>query len=185
MGSHEPINTQQANQSEEIGEQASFLLGLIENQITRADTKAGLIVAADTVFSAGLILLSEGAIAKIVDGSASFGGRLTAVFIILTFAALSLSILSALLVARPIMQADETGGTLFFFGRVSQLSYQDFAENFSGQSSAQFRDALLNEVYTTARMANQKFKRIRYSLDFLIAAAVFWALVQFMVALGH
>ena len=42
----------------------------------------------------------------------------------------------------------------------------------------------MNEVYTTAQIANEKFMRIRRSIDFLIIAVVLWALVQLVLAVS-
>lgn len=184
----EPIELKDIEEStrpDEITDLAAFLYDLIENQITRADTKAGLILAADTVFATVLIVLSKGAVVNLLDNSAAFANRLTGLIAILTFAALLCSSLFVLLVARPILHGQEAGGTLFFFGRISRMSHQDFIDQFSSQSSAELRHSLLTEVHTTARLANEKFIRIRYSLDFLIVAVLLWAMMQVMVALGN
>lgn len=170
--------------SDEIRDMAAFLYELFESQITRADTKAGLIIAAATVFAAGLILFSKGALPNMFNASLALGPRLTGLFIVLTYLALALSTIFALLVARPIMQGHPTS-TLFFFGKINRMTYAEFVEQFSSQTSQQLRDALMTEVHTTARLANQKFMLIRYSLDFLIAAVFLWTLVQLMIALGN
>jgi len=65
------------NPPDEITDMAVFLYDLIENQITRADTKAGLILAADTVFATVLIVLSKGALVNLLDSSATFASRFT------------------------------------------------------------------------------------------------------------
>jgi hypothetical protein len=182
----EPIESKDAEKTsvDEIKDLAAFLYSLIENLITRADTKAGLILAADTVFATGLIMLSKGAIVNLLDGSAAFASRFIGLLAILTFAALLLSALFVLLVARPkLLPGKAAIGSLFFFGRISQMSYQDFADQFSSQSSAELRSSLLSEVYITAQLVNLKFIRIRYSIDFLIAAVLLWAIMQVVVAL--
>jgi len=171
--------------ADEITNLAAFLYALIENLITRADTKAGLILAADTVFAAVLIVLSKGAIVNLLDNSAVFASRFIGLLAILTFAALLLSSIFVLLVARPIiLSGGKASSSLFFFDRISQMSVQDFVKQFSSQSSAELRNSLLTEVHMTARLARQKFIRIRYSLDFLIVAVMLWAIMQIMVALS-
>jgi hypothetical protein len=184
----EPSEILRHDQSDpdEIRDLAAFLYDLIESQITRADTKAGLILAADTVFATTLIILSKGALPNLLSNSASVANRFSALLALLTFVALLVSSLFVLLVARPIMQEENAvSGTLFFFGKISRLSHKDFVEQFSTQSSAELRNALLTEVYMTARLANDKFTRIRYSLDFLIIAVLLWAMMQVMVAVGN
>ncbi len=169
---------------DEIRDLAAFLYDLIENQITRGDTNAGLILAADTVFATAVSLLSKGTLVNLVSSSVPFANRLISVLTILTFAALLFSTLFALQVARPILKGHSAGGTLFFFGRISQMSHAEFVEQFSSQSAAELRTSLLTEVHTTARLASKKFLRIRYSLDFLILAIFLWGAIQIVVALA-
>ena len=177
----EPIeltDTERTN-ADEITNLAAFLYALIENLITRADTKAGLILAADTVFATVLIVLSKGAIVHLLDNSAVFASRFTGLLAILTFVALLLSSIFALLVARPMILSDgEANSSFFFFGRISQMGVQDFVKQFSNQSSAELRNCLLTEVHMTAQLARKKFTRIRYSLDFLIVAVLIWQLCR-------
>ncbi|MBI5033506.1 MAG: hypothetical protein HZB51_23535 [Chloroflexi bacterium] len=170
---------------EEINDLAVNLFNLIENQITRADTKAGLIIAADTVLATGASLWSKSTIVNLLNDAMPFNVRASAFFTLMTFGALLCSTLFALMVARPVMKAHETGGTLFFFGRISQMTYDDFAAKFASQSPDEFRQSLLTEVYTTARLARKKFLRIRYSLDFLIAAVFLWGMVQIVAAVSN
>ncbi len=183
----EPIELKDIEKShpEEITDLAAFLYDLIENQITRADTKAGLILAADTVFATAASLLSRGTIVNLVTNSTPTANRLIAGLTILTFGALLCSTLFALRVARPILKGHSTSGTLFFFSRIAQMSQQDFIDRFNSQSPAELRRSLLTEVHATAQLANQKFIRIRYSLDFLIAAIFLWGLIQIVIALGN
>ena len=170
---------------DEIRDLALNLFNLIEGQITRADTKAGLILAADTVFATAASLLSKGVIVNLFDNTAPFNIRIISMLTILTFAALFCSTVYALLVARPVMHAHETGGSLFFFGRISQMGYKDFASQFSQQTSEDFRQALLSEVHTTAKLARKKFLRTRYSLDFLIIAVLLFGAIQIVAALSN
>jgi hypothetical protein len=173
------------NTPNEIRDMAAFLYELIESQITRADTKAGLIIAAATVFAAGLIIFSKGALPNVFNAALPTSERLTGLFIVLTYVALAISVTFALLTARPIMRAHTNDRSMFFFGNISRMAYPDFLEQFSRQSNQQLYDALMVQVHTTARLAHQKFLLIRYSLDFLIVAVFLWTLVQLMIALGN
>ncbi len=178
-------NTDELNQPDVIRDLSVNLFNLIENQITRADTKAGLILAADTVFATAASMLSKGVILNLFDNAAPLNVRLIAFMTVLTFAALFCSTIFALLVARPVMKAHGAGGTLFFFGNISLLGYEEFVEKFTRQSSEEFRQALLVEVHTTARLARSKFTRIQYSLDFLIVAVFLWGVIQIVSALSR
>ena len=170
-------------QPDEIRDLAAGLFNLIENQITRADTKAGLILAADTVFATTVSLLSKGAVLNALDSAAMFNVRVTAALTLLTFLALACSTTFALLVARPMLPTHSPDGSLFFFGNISAMKHADFVARFSGQSPADIRRALLAEVHLTSRLARKKFIRIRHSLDFLIVAIVFWSVIQIVAAL--
>ena len=169
---------------DEIRDLAAFLFNLIENQITRADTKAGLILAADTVFVTTVSVLSRSAVLNAVDASAPFSSRLTAILTLLTFLSLACSTFFALLVARPKMPPPNAKGALFFFGNISSMKYADFVARFSAQSSVDVRTSLLAEVHITARLARRKFVRIRKSLDFLVIAVLLWTVIQAIAAMS-
>lgn len=170
---------------QELRTLAAFLFNLIEAQITRADTKAGLVIAADSVFATGAIFqLRHGALVKLFDDGAPLLERGISVLMILMFAALFLSMLYALRAARPALAVKGGGETIFFFNRIAQYKHPEFLDVFSKQSSAEFHAALLTEVYNTARIANEKFARIRYSIDYLIVSVVLWTLIQVLLALS-
>ncbi len=170
---------------QELRTLAAFLFNLIEAQITRADTKAGLVIAADSVFITGAIFqLRHGTLLKLFDGGASFVERGISVLMILLFAALLVSIFYALRAARPALFVKGGGETIFFFNRIAQYTHKEFLDMFSKQSSSEFHAALLTEVYNTARIANEKFARIRYSIDYLIVSVALWTLIQVLFAIS-
>lgn len=164
---------------------AGFLFTLIEAQITRADTKAGLVIAADSVFSTGALFQARhGAILLLFDNTAPWSVRLVGAFMILMFGALFLSMMYGLLAARPSLRVRGDSDSLLFFSRIARFSHPEFRDAFSKLTLADFHSSLMNEVYTTAQIANEKFVRIRRSIDFLIVAVVLWAVVQLVLALS-
>lgn len=170
---------------QELRTLSSFLFNLIEAQITRADTKAGLVIAADAVLITVAILMTRrGSILILFDNSSPLIERLFSVAIILMFGALFISMLNGLLAARPSLIVKGGGETLLFFGRISQFKHREFLEAFSKQTPAQHHESLLTEVYNTSLIATQKFARVKYSIDYLILSLFFWGVVMLLNALS-
>ena len=96
-------------------ETAAYLFNVVEAQITRADTKAGLVIAADSVFATALLLISRGALLALFMPNAAWFERLNALTILIIFGLLLASTLSALIATRPALRAPQADGTLFFF----------------------------------------------------------------------
>lgn len=164
-------------------ETAAFLFNVVEAQITRADTKAGLVVAADSVFATALLLVSRGTLLALSDSGAPVAERISAIVFLVVFVLLLCSTLFSLFAARPALKVRDEESTLFFFGRISRLKRQQFVESFSVQESAELRHAILTEVHNTSRIAARKFRLIRYSIDFLIAAVSLWVIIQVLFGL--
>ncbi len=164
-------------------ETAAFLFNVVEAQITRADTKAGLVVAADSVFATALLLVSRGALRALFDSAALDAERLSAVVFLVVFVLLLCSTLFSLFAARPALNVRDEESTLFFFGRIARLKRHQFVESFSTQETTELRHAILTEVHNTSRIAARKFRLIRYSIDFLIAAVSLWAIIQILFGL--
>lgn len=157
---------------------AAFQFNLIEDQITRADTKAGLVVAADSVFATASLLTSSGMMVTIFNSQAHPIERIAGVLMILVLGSIFFSTLNALLAARPSLKIkDNDEGTLFFFGTISKTPHEEFIDRFSSQSLVNLRRAILTEVHNTAQIAQRKFRRVTYSLDLLIVAVILWAIV--------
>lgn len=181
------LDTPQPNETvseQELRTLASFLFNLIEAQITRADTKAGLVIAADAVFiTVSLLFTRHGALLSLFAPVTSFEERLLSLLTLGMFALLFLSMLYGLLAARPSLSVKRGGETLFFFGRIAQYSHRQFLDEFTKQTMSQQHESLLTEAYNTALIARQKFKRVRYSIDFLLGALFVWALILIETAL--
>jgi len=169
---------------QELRTLASFLFNLIEAQITRADTKAGLVIAADAVLiTVSLLFTRHAALLTLFAPQTALGERVLSLLTLLMFLLLFLSMLNALLAARPSLSVKGGDETLFFFGRISQFSHREFLDEFSRQTLSQHHESLLTEAYNTALIATQKFKRVRYSIDFLIGSLFLWGLILIETAL--
>lgn len=181
------LDTPQPNETvseQELRALASFLFNLIEAQITRADTKAGLVIAADAVFiTVSLLFTRHGALLSLFAPEAPLAERVLSLLTLVMFALLFLSMLYGLLAARPSLRVKGGSETLFFFGRIAQFSHRQFLDEFAKQTMSQQHESLLTEAYNTALIARLKFKRVRYSIDFLLGALFVWALILIETAL--
>lgn len=184
MNELEVPQTNESVTDQELRTLASFLFNLIEAQISRADTKAGLVIAADSVFATGAIFQARhDAILQLFSTRTSLISHGISLLMILMFTALFLSTMYALLATRPNLRVKGGGETIFFFNRIAQFQHAEFLEVFRKLSPDQFHSAILTEVYNTARIASVKFTRIRYSIDFLIVSVVLWMLIQLLFAI--
>lgn len=162
---------------------AAYLFNIIEAQITRADTKAGLVIAADSVFATALLLVSRGTLLALFNSSAPPPQRVAAIINLIVFVLLILSTLYSLIATRPTLKVRNDEPSLFFFGRIASMEHKKFIETFSLQDTHDLRQAILTEVHNTAQIAARKFALIRRSIDFLIAAVSFWVLIQLLFGL--
>ncbi len=172
---------EQAGAADDIRGLAILLFDHISTQINRADTKAGLILAADTLFATTIAALNRGIVLNLFDPATALVNRIMALAMLVMFAALLVSAFLALVVARPVLPTGN-GHTLFYFGQIARLKAQDCLTRFACQSPDEIRSALLTDSHEQAQIANNKFVRVRSSLDFLIAALTLWAFIQIMMA---
>lgn len=163
---------------------AAYLFNIVEAQITRADTKAGLVIAADSVFATALLLISRGALLALFSPDGTFAERINAIAILAIFVLLLISTLSALIATRPALKIRNDEGTLFFFGRISRMEHKKFVESFALQETNELRHAILTEVHNTSQIAARKFRLMRTSIDCLIGAVSLWVIIQVLYGLS-
>jgi disulfide bond formation protein DsbB len=155
----------------------------IEGQIARTDTKAQLIVAADTLLVAATSSTKAGYIAMLLSTSAATSTRLELLYIIAMFIAAALSFYFAARVVRPSTKPLKTV-SLMFFEQIASQEEAAFVRSFEAQSGASLLDAVLGEVHAKSRIAREKYRSIRASVDWLTAALIFWAAAELVVALA-
>lgn len=162
---------------------ASMLFGHIEDQLTLADTKAQLIIAADTLLAATTaFFLNRDAIARFFISTASILDRFIGAISLLLFAGLIISIYFALLAARPMLRLSGQRRSLFYFGHIAKLSEQDFTNEFLGQTALEIRESILAQAHAKAVIANTKYERVRRSIDFFIFGLILWVILQLAIA---
>jgi len=166
----------------EIVDLAQLLYDHIEGQISRADIKAQLIVAADAILAAAVTNLGKGATRVLFDDRASVLTRLLALYTIAMFAALLASFVYALLVVMPKLDSAGNKG-LAFFGDIARDTQSGFASSFAEQSSEAIRDNLVAEIYVKSKIAVGKYAGVRVSVFFLFGALILWGLVEVIQSL--
>lgn len=169
------------NQEEEVTKAALLLFGHIEDQISRADIKAQLLLAADALLAGTFASLGKGTASSVLSPTLPLLPRVTALCTILMFLALACSFYWALHVITPHLQGSKAL-TLMYFGQIAQMKEEHFIETFRNQSLEDLKVATLAQVHTKAKIAQMKFARVRWSVTFLMASLVFWAIIQLVLA---
>ena len=169
------------NHEEEITKAAMLLFEHIEEQIGRADTKAQLTLAADALLAGTLAFLGKGAASSLLSNTSPVFDRLADLFTVLMFLALVCSVYWALRVVNPHLRGSKHF-TLMYFGQIAQMDENDFIHRFGSQSLNDLKASTLAQVHIKARIAQYKFARVRWSVNFLVASLVFWAIIQLLLA---
>lgn len=164
-----------------IREMASLLFDHIESQLERADNKAQLILAADTLLAAALTLSGGGGVVSLFGGGLTPKEIVAAAAGLLLFLALIISIFSAILASKPILKTPIRDRNLFFFGHIARFDLDEYTRLFEEQTDAQIREALLAQVYAKSTIAGYKFAWVGRSTNFLIIALLLWAISQMLV----
>jgi hypothetical protein len=183
--STETLEVQQAAPDvdrEELRHAATLLFEQTANQISLADTKAQLTLAADAILVAAITPLSKGIIGRLFDGSLSILTRAAVACSIGTFAALFLSFVFALLAVRPRLRTRGHQPSVMFFRQAISVPEATFVERFLVQTPEQVHRAILGEAYAQSVIANRKFIGVRWSVIFLFAALVLWAGAEGLLA---
>lgn len=168
-------------QEEEVTKATTLLFEHIEQQIGRADTKAQLTMAADALLTGALATLGKGVARNLLSTTAPVLDRLTDLLTILMFLALACSFLWALRVVNPHLRGSKRF-TLMYFGKIAQMDEDEFIDTFRNQSLHDLSISALAQVHAKARIAQIKFTRARWSVNFLIVSLACWAVLQLLFA---
>lgn len=169
------------DQEEEVTKAAFLLFEHIEAQINRADTKAQLTLAADALLAGTLASLGKGAAGSLLSNASPILDRLADLFTVLMFLALVCSFYYAIRVINPHLRGSKRF-TLMYFGQIAPMEENAFIDAFRNQSLNDLKVSTLAQVHTKARIAQIKFARARWSVNFLLIALVFWAVIQLLLA---
>jgi hypothetical protein len=169
---------------EEVRRAATLLFEQTANQISLADTKAQLTLAADALLVAAITPLSKGIVGRLFDQSQPILTRMASACTIGTYIALLLSFAFALIAVRPRLHTRGHQPSVMFFRQIISLPEANFVERFLTQTPEQVHRAILSEVYAQSVIASRKFVGVRWSVIFLFAAMVLWAGAQGLLAVA-
>ncbi len=165
---------------DEIVSLTEMMFGHLDGQISLAEFKAQIAVAVDAVFLALAVTIDRDILASLLAPDASLAHRLVSLLSIAMIVALLISVYGALRVARPTLTVMQPPNP-FYFVQIHHWSKQQFVQEFTGQTRAQMKNNLMDEVYTLSGIAHKKFSRVRISLNLLIVAIALWATIQFLL----
>ncbi len=157
------------------------LLQHIESQIGRADIKTQITLAIDTILIASL---GRGAISALFGNAFWDTNKTEAVFSALMFLFLIMSTFVTLFAVMPKLKLPkQMPQNLFYFASISETSESKFIEGFVAKQG-DFKSMILSEVYSLAKIAKSKYKRIQLSYWFLFIALLCWTLTQLLRAVS-
>ena len=152
----------------------------IENQLARVDEKAELTITGNAILVAATSLSNSEAIATIMNSDCGILFRTTASIQLLMLVTLLASFYFSFQAVIPRLISTEKGKNLFDFSYIIQLSEDEYATQFFSQSHQETYLALRSEIHTLSKIANNKYKKLRYSFISLFSAFVLWAISQLL-----
>jgi hypothetical protein len=138
----------------------------IESQIQFGDSKASLLIAGDAI-----LLAVAGGLVKMVSGCP---GDLTVSCVVLSWslglavtaaALLTLSLLMALLAARPASIHSHPPANLFLLSYIARMDRDTFVKEFKEASTENLTQEALTTIYRKAGFAARKFRLLKQAVD--------------------
>lgn len=156
---------------------ATHLMDHIEHQIRSTDTKAVFIATANAFLVNSLVAFvkPEASAPQVVTLGVGFIAGFATFLTVAALLALISSTLCALLVIRPWLNPPQRG-SLLFFGDIGAKEESVFIDSFMGLSRENRYISILAQVHAKSRIARGKYADIKWSINFLIAGLVLWAL---------
>ena len=153
----------------------------IESQVQFGDSKAALLVAGDAI-----LLAVSGDLVKMVSGCQGNNLSMTCMVSSVSLglatvaaALLAISLIYALLAARPSRVHDEPQPIFFLFSYVARMDPKVFADLYTAASPDDLIQAALNAIHGKAVYASRKFQLLKRAIDatllgvgFMVAALV-------------
>jgi hypothetical protein len=161
------------------------VFGQIESQVQFGDSKASLLVAGDAILlavSGGLIKMVSGCPGKdftvsCLVPSVSLGLATTAAVL------LTLSLVCALLAARPAKIHDQPPPELFLLSNIARMDRAAFAEKYIDTSPDDLVQEALSSIYGKAVYATRKFRLLKRAIDATLLSLGFMV-ATLLVAIG-
>jgi hypothetical protein len=149
-------------------------------QISLADSKAQLIMGANAVLLAALVV-DIASVGQLLQ-SDSFLGKIGGLLIMATAIMLATSIYFGIAATLPKMGQSKNAQNLFFFGHITQLKEQDYLQQFLQLTPTQIKVSYIAEIHARARIAEKKFEQVRWGLIILTSGFCLWVCAHILLA---
>jgi hypothetical protein len=166
----------------------SMLFNTLDMQTSIADTKAQLIITANTIMVAS-VAFDRNMLVNALGPNASAVHQFSLVVTLVMATALMLSIYYALRSSRPNMRSPRAGNVQatrnpFFFGHIAQMDENAFVDAFMGQTMQDVKLNVAQQIHAKSVVVNRKFRAIASSMNFLFVALGSWLLARLILALA-
>jgi hypothetical protein len=156
-------------------------LGL-DTQISIADTKAQLIMTANTILIASMVI-APGSLGALLSGQTlTLRDSVVTLLLLGMGASLVYSIYNALRSSGPRMTASRRPN-LFFFGHVAAMTEEDFEGQFMQMNMLDVKSAVLRQIYAKSVIVQRKYRHIHIAIRFLFLALGLWLVARIIGAL--
>ena len=154
----------------------------LDTQISIADTKAQLIMTANTILIASMVI-APGSLGALLSGQQlTLRDSVVTLLLLGMGASLVYSIYNALRSSGPRMTASRRPN-LFFFGHVAAMTEEDFEEKFMDMNMLDVKSGVLRQIYAKSVIVQRKYQHIHRAIRFLFLALGLWLIARIIGAL--
>ncbi|MFN8376052.1 MAG: DUF5706 domain-containing protein [Anaerolineae bacterium] len=158
-----------------------YMLSQDMDQMTHhADIKANMILGVNAILLATTSNSNVSGFSFITIPPAQLTGVVMVLSVLMIVTLLS-SIFCALITVVPRTYKGPKQGNLYFFGYITTLGQDDFTQRFLNMSMSELKVAIIEQIYAKAHIVERKYAAVRWSMNFLFLAVLFWALARLML----
>lgn len=154
----------------------------MEMQISLADGKSAIIVAANSILIASIALTGGAFSATLFEPSAPMTQRLALVTMAAMGVFLVLSIFYALRGSKPNLRRTRLSRNLFFFGDIAGLDEDAYVDAFLDMTMQDIKEQVARQVHARSLIIVKKYHSIRWSLRFLFVALGLFVVTRALLA---
>lgn len=147
---------------------AEGVLSRLHDWIGRYDNRASGLIGIDT----GML----GVLAIMTRPTLSDGWLDAALILSILFIGISFSLI--IVGTYPRMKGPKT--SFIFFGRISEMSEDEFKKSFKKCSEDEYLEDLLGQCHINSKILNVKFKYLRNSLLMIVLAIIPWSIALYL-----
>jgi hypothetical protein len=155
----------------------------MEMQISLADGKSSIIVAANSILIASLALSASAFSTTLFDPAAPMTQRLALVTTAAMGVFLVLSIVYALRSSKPNLRRTRLAHNLFFFGDIAGMDEDVYVQSFLDMDMQAVKQQVARQIHARSLILMTKYLSIRWSLRFLFTALGLFVVTRTLLAL--